>query len=78
VGNIQGLRPLQTDALGLLNLDDLRIVDNDLHHAEAQGRDLTADQFNPPFSRPAGSRDLLILSFAIHFNNDHSNRLLAH
>lgn len=66
MGNILGVRPLQSDALGLLNLDDLRIVNDDLHDTETQRGDLTADQFNPPLTRPAGSRDLLILSFALH------------
>ena len=37
----------QPDPLGLVNLRDLRIMDNHLHHAIAQRADLLADNVQP-------------------------------
>ncbi len=38
---------IQAKFFGALNLDDARIVNNNLHNAKAQGGDLLADQLQP-------------------------------
>jgi hypothetical protein len=60
------LRPLQADALSLLDLDDLRIVNDDLHDAEPQRFDLAANQLKPGIPRSTGGGPWLRLNVVIH------------
>ena len=47
ISNVVARQLVQSKALGFFNLFDVGIVDDDLHHAEAQGSDLSLNYFKP-------------------------------